>query len=90
MSQLLRRPQAVPSLFSQGSDRDDVARRADGLASPVANRLESWAVAVGLQGEDTIIGRSGRALAASSIAVFLIGLPIVKATTLVVSLSMTH
>ena len=90
MSQLLRRPQAVPSLFSQGSDRDDVARRVEGLPGPLATRLESLAVAIGLQGEDTILGRSGRALAASSIAIFLIGLPLVKATTLVVSLSMTQ
>jgi hypothetical protein len=90
MSQLLRRPQAVPSLFSQGSDHDNVARRVGGLPSPVANRLEAWALALGLQGEDTIIGRSSRAIAASSIAIFMIGLPLVKATTLVVSLSMAH
>jgi hypothetical protein len=90
MSQLLRRPQAVPSLFSQGSDCDDVARLGESPRGSLSPRLERLAIAIGLQGEDTIIGRSGRALAASWIAIFLIGLPLVKATTLVVSMSMTH
>ena len=85
MSPLLRRPNVVPSLFSQGGERDDETPRPD----RPANRLESLAVALGFSDEDSLIGRGGRALVGSSFAI-LIGLPVMTATKLVVAVSLTH
>ena len=91
MSPLLRRPLAVPSLFSQGGERDDAVRIRERLSgSPVASRIESLAVAVGLSDEETILGRSSRALAGTALAVFVIALPLMKATQIVGGMSLSH
>ncbi len=90
MSPLLRRPNAVPSLFSQGGDHDDDALKSGHVSGLIAGRLESFAVAVGLSGEDTIVGRTSRALVGSSVAIFVFGLPLMKATRLVVAMSLAN
>lgn len=90
MSVLLRHPHSVPSLFSRGGEWDDAARRQNPLwSSPVAERIESFAAAIGLGGEETILGRGSRALAGTTIAV-IAGLPLVKATQILLALSLPH
>ena len=90
MTPLLRHPNAVPSLFSRGGDHDDDRRTFARGSGPSADRLESLAVALGFGGKETILGRSSRALAGTSLAIFAIGLPLMKATKLVVAISLAH
>lgn len=90
MSALLRHPHSIPSLFSRGGEWDDVSRRqGQAWPSPVAERIESLAVAVGLGGEETVLGRSSRALAGTTIAI-MAGLPLMRATQLLLALSLPN
>ena len=89
MSALLRSPEIVPSLFSRGSESDDVPKSAR-LSARIADRLGSLIAAADLGQAEALVGRTGGALAGTSIAVFLVGLPLLKATSLLAALALAR
>lgn len=90
MSPLLRRPDIVPSLFSEGEDQTDRAAAKVRGSGRLADRLEPYLIAFDGHWGQAAMGPRGRALTGTSIVLLLMGKPLVIAGLAFVGMALTR